>query len=403
MNHAADNTRVTQPTENTKAATGASVAANGIHISKAVDIPPLKPEDTVQPLKLQTTDEIEKSQLTAPPFVIDDLLVAGLTVLAAPPKIGKSWFCLDMGTCIAEGRSFLGRSTHQGDVLYLDLESRDYRVQNRMKTAALRGSKHLHIAFKASTLGDGNLLTQITQVHAQIPQLNTVIIDTLGRAKGEQRRNLDAYSADTKMLAPLQEWALSNGIAVIAVTHERKLNGKTADSLDDPFEVITGSNAQFGVADTAWLLLGPRKEAEKQLMVAGRDMESQTMTLTFDAKRCRWEYLGDSEALAERSLRLAYNSSPVVKTIKSLLEEDNHASIKIDSSGLCAEVASRFGCCSLTPTQMGRAIRDVSNQLYEYDKIVCTLPTAGGRNGRLYGFRYETISPVESEQCTMIN
>jgi len=66
-------------------------------------------------------------------FIVDDMLSPGLSMLAADPKIGKSWFSLLMCLCVSQGRKFLGYNTHKCNVLYLALEDSDNRMKSRIK------------------------------------------------------------------------------------------------------------------------------------------------------------------------------------------------------------------------------------------------------------------------------
>lgn len=93
-------------------------------------VPPPPPA----PVKLEfySAASLYGKEIARPPIIINNLIPAGLTVLAGAPKRGKSWMALKMALCIASGEPFLGMSTVKGAVLYLDLESKDYRVQDRL-------------------------------------------------------------------------------------------------------------------------------------------------------------------------------------------------------------------------------------------------------------------------------
>ena len=303
-----------------------------------------------------------------------------------------------MACAIAEGRSFWGRRCSRGSVLYLDLESKDYRVKSRLKAANLRGTDNLHFVFSAANLGYG-LLEQLSAWVAQHPDTNTIIIDTLGRVKGFPSRNTDAYTADTATLAPLQAWALQNNVAVICVTHLRKAGATRYEADSDPFERITGSNAQFGVADTAWIITGKRDDAERHFIASGRDIEAVDLAITFDRNRMRWKCLGDAELRQRDNARLEYDSNPIVKTIRELLEGDSGSELRISSGDLCDETVLRHGSAGCTPSGMGKRLAILSDKLYLYDRIIHDPPTSGGGNkGRLHKFRYEQSSSIKTEQ-----
>ena len=372
---------------------------NEPHFSKAVDIlQPVKPQ--IKPLEVFTANQISESDATPPPFVIDGLLPAGMTVFAAPPKTGKSWFCMDMACAIAEGKPFWGRRTTPGDVLYLDLESRNYRVKERLQKTNLHAPHNLYFTFKAASL-DAGLLEQLSTWKEQHPNASTIIIDTLGRVKGASKKNADAYSADTAALAPIQEWALNNGIAVLCITHLKKAGSSRYAADADPFEMITGSNGQFAVADSAWIITGKRDDVERHFLANGRDIEALDLTITFDRSAFRWKCLGDTEQLNRDMARRHYQQSPIVKTIVSMLASASASCIRLTASELCDAVAQKHGTAGCTPIEMGRKLSQLSEQLYAYDKIVYEPPASGGRSGRLHSFKYEKQQPITTEQTTL--
>lgn len=62
-------------------------------------------------------------------FIVAELLPEGLTLLCGQPKIGKSWFVLQLCICVALGVRFMGFNTQPCDVLYLALEDTFARVK----------------------------------------------------------------------------------------------------------------------------------------------------------------------------------------------------------------------------------------------------------------------------------
>ena len=66
-------------------------------------------------------------------FLLPGLVPEGASLLVSRPKLGKSWFVLDIAIAIAAGRFTLGqRKPVQGDVLYLALEDGPRRLQRRI-------------------------------------------------------------------------------------------------------------------------------------------------------------------------------------------------------------------------------------------------------------------------------
>jgi RecA-family ATPase len=64
-------------------------------------------------------DDIDIAELS---WMVPGLIPEGFGILAAAPKIGKSWLVLSLGLAVAMGAPFLGVPVEQRPVLYLALE-----------------------------------------------------------------------------------------------------------------------------------------------------------------------------------------------------------------------------------------------------------------------------------------
>jgi hypothetical protein len=69
---------------------------------------------------------------TVPFYVKDILPKRGKAMLYAAPKSGKSWLALQLARCIGTGEPFLGLSTTQGKVLYVQFELGEEILQARL-------------------------------------------------------------------------------------------------------------------------------------------------------------------------------------------------------------------------------------------------------------------------------
>src|SRR5690606_4850836 len=100
-----------------------------------------------------------------------------------------------------------------------------------------------------------------------------VVIDVLQRIKpvGSAARN--SYENDYSAWAPLQRWAMENGIAVVGLHHTKK------GGADDPLEALSGSNGLSACADTTLVL--DRDGNGITLYVRGRDVDEKESVLDF--------------------------------------------------------------------------------------------------------------------------
>ena len=277
-------------------------------------VPPPEPPPT-EPAKLEfySAASLYGKAIERPPIIINNLIPAGLTVLAGAPKRGKSWMALKMALCIASGEPFLGMSTTKGAVLYLDLESKAYRVQDRLsKLIVGPAPENLYFAHRAERL-DGGLMAQLKSWAAQVEHPSMIIIDTLGRVKGGSHKGENAYESDTRIFGDLQAFAMENKLAVVVVHHLRKDTG----SNEDYFERISGSMGLTGVCDAVMALAGKRGEETSTLKTSSRDFEAQDFVVRFNGGA--WELVScDSASYQDEQ---AYRNSPVVRGVLAVAEK----------------------------------------------------------------------------------
>src|SRR5215471_7018251 len=82
---------------------------------------------------LITARELQTKQFKPVRIILPKLIPEGVTILAGKPKIGKSWFMLDVCVAVAGDRFVLGdKKPMPGDVLYLALEDNQRRLKKRM-------------------------------------------------------------------------------------------------------------------------------------------------------------------------------------------------------------------------------------------------------------------------------
>jgi RecA-family ATPase len=76
-----------------------------------------------------TAAQLDDTDIPPLSWTVPGLLPEGFGILAAAPKIGKSWLVLSLGLAVAMGTPFLGVPVEQRPVLYLALEDGKRRLQ----------------------------------------------------------------------------------------------------------------------------------------------------------------------------------------------------------------------------------------------------------------------------------
>ena len=243
-------------------------------------------------------DALRERQFAPIVFVVPDLIPEGVTLLAGKPKIGKSWFGLDLSVAVASGRACLSDASEaaEGDVLYAALEDNPRRLQRRMNK--LMGNepwpRRLELATDWRRLDEGGL-DDFRAWIASVAAPRLIVIDTLAAIR-PRRQNL-GYREDYECLAELQRLAGDRGVAVVVLHHLRKM------AADDPLDTVSGTLGLTGSADT--ILVLARKGGGATLHGRGRDIEEIESAMEFNPETCRWRILGPADEVRRSEQRQA--------------------------------------------------------------------------------------------------
>lgn len=170
----------------------------------------------------------------------------GLIPIHGPPKQGKTFVAIDMGTCVATGEPFHGRKVAQGTVFYICGEGfraikQRFAAWSEARGVSLEGAPlfrsqcavPLLDAESAAMLSDA--VAGLAAAHGS-PRL--IIVDTLARNFGDGDEN--STSDMTRFIAAIDQLkAQWSGCSVIVVHHSGLADTKRA----------RGSSALLGAAD----------------------------------------------------------------------------------------------------------------------------------------------------------
>jgi AAA domain len=292
----------------------------------------LKLPDQVKADLKVTDDSINAETLlgmTFPPleYVIPGYLVEGLTVLGGRPKLGKSWLAYDASIAVATGGKAMGSvQCEQGDVIYLALEDNRRRVKDRLLTLCpLRKSRKINLdRLTVRTVApriDTGLMAELDKWRLGCKKPRLIIIDVFLKVRPPRKKGEDPYSADYDAVTPLQRYASEHRLAVVLVTHTRKM------AAEDPLEAINGTNGITGAADTVLVL--NRDAKGTTLYGRGRDIEEIETAMQFDGGR--WSILGDADEVRKSDER-----RKIIAALKENGEEMGPKAIA-DATGMKAD------------------------------------------------------------------
>lgn len=263
-------------------------------------------------------------KFAAQKWVVENRIPVGSMLLASDPKVGKTWFGLQMADAIASGGTFLGYPVAQGEVLYLGLEDTERRMQARLQAMrtfkiSKAGLENFHyLTGGMTTNAKGNLVVQnqeeYKRAHQLIPRgvagiealkrykdahpnLRAIFIDTLVHMRDtfQPGRAQNAYTVDYEDLEPIRKLANDTETLILSLHHLRKSKSDIAP--EDKQGLVSGSMAMTGATD-GYMILTRKQPIQSgtfqgkksaSLFIDGRDVRDTTeCDLALDPERGGW-------------------------------------------------------------------------------------------------------------------
>ncbi len=222
-------------------------------------------------------------------WLIPGMLPEGLMLLAARPKVGKSWFALDVGLATATEGEVLGRPVEGGRVLYLALEDSDRRMHASLTKLGAGSRPGLERFEYATTWPRGTEgAAAIAQWIERHEDARLVVVDVFAKLRETVAGRDTGYTTDYQDVAMLKPSA-GRAVTVLLVHHTRKQES------DDALDSVSGTLGIGGAADGALILRRARGESEAELHLIGRDLEDEgQFAVRFDRATCRWQWVGEA-------------------------------------------------------------------------------------------------------------
>lgn len=250
-------------------------------------------------------------------WIIDGLLPCTLSAIYGAGKIGKSFLALSLMHSVATGKPFLNRSTHKGNVLFLDYEGNESQWQRRMTenlgftgTEADQSFYYMRMSSSKHNLMTPEVFAAVKDRIRQIGNVRLIVIDTLERALKSTGRGKTSYQDDVARIEGMQEWASEENICVTFIHHTRKNTAEGGEGYDD----ASGSRGITGTIENNLTL--KRKNGDLfNLNVQSRDVEN--MDIPVIREGVKWRALDESEYAAAMETKMTAQQKAVLTVLKN--------------------------------------------------------------------------------------
>jgi hypothetical protein len=262
--------------------------------------------------------DLQAKSFKEPVWIIPNVLPAGNLLLAARPKMRKTFLALQLAIAVCGGRKFLDWKCNQADVLFLGLEDNERRLKSRIKLLQtlelnppdLSGFRYwtggvdispstgkpfvsnpeeaarTYAAFPRGQAG----VDALEKFLDMYPRTKLIIIDTYAHFR-EQSNNRDVYQRDYDQMMPITKMCAKREVCCIVVHHEKK--GLASQESGDFMEDVSGTSGITGAVDGVISIKGKRgiqqESEERMILLSGRDIPHDIqLDMCFDAERGGW-------------------------------------------------------------------------------------------------------------------
>lgn len=178
----------------------------------------------------------------------------GLMLLAGAPKVGKSWYALNL----------LAREAQNHKALYLALEDTPRRLKERLWQLGLGYPPNLFLSHDREDID----IDEFLEMH---PDARMIVVDTLEQY---EPGGFNSYTTSVQSLNRLHKICENHPDLLIVVIHHTNKNGKG-------FDKILGGTGITGSVDTLILVERDLMTGNVRLQITGRDIEQDTVDLHF--------------------------------------------------------------------------------------------------------------------------
>jgi hypothetical protein len=253
-------------------------------------------------MRFHSAAEIAAATAAEPVFVAEPWAAEG-ALLEIDGKIkssGKTTFITYMCRAILDGRDFMGGPTQRSPIVYLSEQS-PATFREALRRADLLDCDDFRVLFWHDTIGTTwPAVMEAARAEASRIGARVLVVDTLGQFSGVKGDRENDSGAALEAMAPLQEAAAVDGLAVVILRHDRKSGGDVGDS-------GRGSSAFSGAVDVVLRLRRSEGAARPGIRVldALSRFDQTPDTLVIELTEAGYVALGDTEAVAAEEARTA--------------------------------------------------------------------------------------------------
>lgn len=201
-------------------------------------------ESFQQKYKPLTGADILGGNYVSPEVVIEDMLTVGLTLLAGPPKVGKSFLSMQLALAVSSGAPLFGcqRITRPGIVSYLSLEEDENQTFSKLSLLRAEDGeliKKIRFQYECDRLLNGGQKFIADIIEEEHPTL--LLIDSYKTFLSPPGKGSDIVANEYNQIKILGDISKQTNTAIVLIHHTSK--GSQGHGLPDSFAGTHGHTA----------------------------------------------------------------------------------------------------------------------------------------------------------------
>lgn len=255
-----------------------------------------------------TAADLLQKQFAPPQYVVEGVIPEGVTLLASPPKIGKTFLCLNIAVAVATAGKALGKAdVQEGRVLYVDLDGSERGAQSRLKDMlkeaeadAMEDLSRFDYYSEFPRVDEeepADALAYLRRYLEEFDDVELVIFDTLADVRPKTSGTRNMYEVDREALTPFRDLIHDHNTSAIFVHHTNKSNS------GDHVRRVSGSSGLASAVDNIIIMSKERGQHDAELQITPREEEEVSLRLSFDPHVKTWRLEGPAEQFAKTKER----------------------------------------------------------------------------------------------------
>ncbi len=252
--------------------------------------------------------------------------LSGVTILASPPKTGKTYLSIQMALAVSTKNSnFLGYSCNFAKVLYFSNETNEFEIQSRLKRLKINKCDNINFSFDRK-MKLQEIEEEILRAKKTLKEKILVVIDTFQNLEYHQKHDNNNYQDIYSVINEFMRISEQKNTSFLLIHHLNK------NKNENIFNSINGSIALTGATETN-IVLDKMDNRDYQLIIQSRYINNNTIQLH---RLDNGFFALKTDEILEQT-----DDLDIVKLIKFISKQDNQL-IEDSATNICSKADLKF-------------------------------------------------------------